>query len=88
MKRPHPAQHVNQILDRVLSGMGGEEGVSVVSRQEYQELALGAAEMVRSSFTKERKQKAAGLCLQYLRLSLCPPVAPEQDTNQQCQGRV
>jgi len=74
MRRP---EHINQILDRVLAEIGGQGGVPVVSREEYQELAGAAASMVRHSFTRERKQKAAGLCLQYLRLSLCPSAATE-----------
>lgn len=77
MFRPHPAQHINQVLDRVIAEMGGQGGVPVVSREEYQELAAAAASMVRHSFVRDRKQKAAGLCLQYLRLSLCPSVAAE-----------
>lgn len=77
MSRPHPARHINQILDRVIADLGGLEGVPVASREEYKELAAASASMVRGSFTRERKQKAAGLCLQYLRLSLCPSVAPE-----------
>ena len=72
------AQHINSVLDRVLAGMGGEEGVPVASRDEYQSLAVTAAGMVRGCVTKARKQKTAGLCLQYLRLSLRDSVAAEK----------
>lgn len=68
-------KHINALLDRALAGMGGESGEPTVSREEYQQLAAAAAEMVGSSFTKDRKLKTAGLCLQYLRLSLRSPVA-------------
>ncbi|WP_213881233.1 hypothetical protein [Pseudomonas sp. dw_358] len=79
MYRPLPAEHINRILDRVIAGMGGESGVPVASREEYQQLAGAAASMVGNSFTRTRKEKAAGLCMQYLRLSLCPSVAPDGD---------
>ena len=81
--RRHPAEHINKILSRVLSGMGAEEDVPVASKQEYQELACAAAQMVRGCVSGERKKKAAELCLQYLRLSLCAPVAADQHTNEQ-----
>jgi len=72
------AQHINAVLDRVLAGMGGEEGVQAASREEYRELAVTAAGMVRGCVTKARKQKTAGLCLQYLRLSLRDSAATEK----------
>ena len=75
--RRTPAEHINTVLTRVLSGMGAEDGELVASKEEYQELAAAAAGMVKQSFTRERKKKAAGLCLQYLRLSLRAPVAAE-----------
>lgn len=71
-------QHINGVIDRVLAGMGGEEGVPVASREEYRDLAVTAAGMVSGCMTKTRKQKTAGLCLQYLRLSLRDSVAPEK----------
>ena len=70
--------HINSVLDRVLAGMGGEEGVPVASREEYRDLAVTAAGMVSDCVTKSRKQKTAGLCLQFLRLSLRDSVAPEK----------
>lgn len=81
-------EHVGAILSRVLSGMGGDGGEPVASREEYQQLASAAAGLVKQSFTKERKRKAAGLCLQYLRLSLRAPVAAEQHANEQRRGTV
>ncbi|WP_313397112.1 hypothetical protein [Stutzerimonas nitrititolerans] len=72
------AQHINAVLDRVLAGMGGEEGFQAASRDEYRDLAVTAAGMVRGCVTKDRKQKTAGLCLQYLRLSLRDSVAAEK----------
>lgn len=68
-------KHINALLDRALAGMGGQSGEPAASREEYQQLAAAAAEMVSSSFTKDRKRKTAGLCLQYLRLSLRAPAA-------------
>lgn len=76
-------EHVGAILSRVLSGMGGEDGEPVASREEYQQLASAAAGLVKQSFTKERKRKAAGLCLQYLRLSLRAPVASDEHAIEQ-----
>lgn len=81
MYRPLPAEHINRILDRVIAGMGGEPGVPAVSREEYQQLAGAAASIIGDSFTLARKEKAAGLCMQYLRLSLCPSVAPDGDVS-------
>lgn len=72
------AQHINSVLDRVLSGMGAEEGIPAASREEYRDMAVTAAGMVRGCVTKARKQKTAGLCLQYLRLSLRDSVAAEK----------
>ncbi len=72
------AQHINSVLDRVLSGMGAEEGIPAASREEYRDMAVTAAGMVRGCVTKARKQKTAGLCLQYLRLSLRDPAATEK----------
>ncbi|WP_312669702.1 hypothetical protein [Stutzerimonas nitrititolerans] len=72
------AQHINAVLDRVLAGMGGVEGVQAASREEYRDLAVTAAGMVRGCMTKARKQKTAGLCLQYLRLSLRDSAATEK----------
>lgn len=52
-------KHINALLDRALAGMGGESGEPAASREEYQQLAAAAAEMVGSSFTKDRKRKTA-----------------------------
>lgn len=71
-------QHINGVIDRVLAGMGGEEGVPAASREEYRELAITAAGMVSGCVTLSRKQKTAGLCLQYLRLSLRDSAATEK----------
>ncbi|WP_312288823.1 hypothetical protein [Stutzerimonas nitrititolerans] len=82
------AQHINSVLDRVLSGMGAEEGIPAASREEYRDMAVTAAGMVRGCATKARKQKTAGLCLQFLRLSLRDPVAAEKREVKQTSEQV
>lgn len=79
----NPAEHVNTVLTRVLSGMGAEDGELIATKSEYQDLACAAASMVRGCVSRERKKKAAGLCLQYLRLSLRASAATESHANEQ-----
>ncbi|WDG45684.1 hypothetical protein [Pseudomonas chlororaphis] len=84
--RPHPAQHINKVLDETLSKLADLVPVEEGTREFHQSAAEKAALLVRLSYSEPAKKKARNDCMSHLRASLSRSAATETSdfNNVQC----
>ncbi|MDR0189416.1 hypothetical protein RCO22_10745 [Pseudomonas yamanorum] len=77
MRRPHPARHINQVLDEALEKLADSVPVEAGAREFHQFAAEKAAFLVRLSYSEPAKKKARNDCMSHLRASLSRSAATE-----------
>ena len=77
MFRPHPARHINQVLDEALEKLADSVPVEAGTREFHQFAAEKAALRVRLSYSDPAKKKARNDCMSHLRASLSRSAATE-----------